>query len=291
MSQKAWRSQGEALASAAAEVLSGLLGEAVHVRLQDIGEQESATLAAGFLEKVIEADYQNGGKLWVPASAASAWVKAVLAAEVDLAESYSDLEQSALNEFFSQLGEAFSKAIGPAASLTGSRLAPAEEVSAFLMESPTWFNVTLVLEEKNQSFMFVWPTSVVEGHLKSAPENQTAPASEAKAAGGVSPARVGSMKGGRTVAQGELTGNLNLLMDVPLKMTVELGRTTRLVKEILALAPGSVLELDKLAGEPVDILVNQRLIAKGEVVVIDENFGVRITEIVNPEERLTGLQG
>ncbi len=85
-------------------------------------------------------------------------------------------------------------------------------------------------------------------------------------------------------------GNINLLMDVPLKLTVELGRTTKLVKEILALAPGAVVELDKLAGEAVDILVNEKLIAKGEVVVIDENFGVRITEIVNPEERLSGLQ-
>jgi flagellar motor switch protein FliN/FliY len=89
---------------------------------------------------------------------------------------------------------------------------------------------------------------------------------------------------------GAAGGNIALLMDVPLKLTVELGRTTKMVKEILALAPGSVVELDKLAGEPVDILVNERLIAKGEVVVIDENFGVRITEIVNPEERLHGLK-
>lgn len=85
-------------------------------------------------------------------------------------------------------------------------------------------------------------------------------------------------------------GNIGLLMDVPLKLTVELGRTTKLVKEILALAPGSVVELDKLAGEAVDILVNEKLIAKGEVVVIDENFGVRITEIINPEERLHAVQ-
>lgn len=85
-------------------------------------------------------------------------------------------------------------------------------------------------------------------------------------------------------------GNIALLMDVPLRLTVELGRTTKLVKEILALAPGSVVELDKLAGEAVDILVNEKLIAKGEVVVIDENFGVRITEIINPEERLSAVQ-
>ena len=80
--------------------------------------------------------------------------------------------------------------------------------------------------------------------------------------------------------------NLELLMDVPLQVTVELGRTQKLVKEVLALGPGSVVELDKLAGEPVDILVNERPIAKGEVVVIDENFGIRVTEILSPKDRL-----
>ena len=87
------------------------------------------------------------------------------------------------------------------------------------------------------------------------------------------------------------SGNISLLLDVPLKLTVELGRTTRTVKEILALAPGSVVEMDKLSGEAVDILVNEKLIAKGEVVVIDENFGVRITEILDPDVRLTAVQG
>ncbi|WP_066193857.1 flagellar motor switch phosphatase FliY [Gracilibacillus timonensis] len=84
--------------------------------------------------------------------------------------------------------------------------------------------------------------------------------------------------------------NLDLLMDIPLKVTVELGRTKRSVREILELTSGSIIELDKLAGEPVDILVNQKLIAKGEVVVIDENFGVRVTEIVNKEDRLKQLK-
>ncbi len=83
--------------------------------------------------------------------------------------------------------------------------------------------------------------------------------------------------------------NLDLLMDIPLKVTVELGRTKRTVKEILELSSGSIVELDKLAGEPVDILVNQKLIAKGEVVVIDENFGVRVTDIVSKETRLKNL--
>ncbi|GHU42861.1 flagellar motor switch protein FliN [Spirochaetia bacterium] len=84
-------------------------------------------------------------------------------------------------------------------------------------------------------------------------------------------------------------GNIGLLMDVYMEMTVELGRTKKLIKEILSMGEGTIIELDKLAGEPVDILVNHKLIAKGEVVVIDENFGVRVTEIVSPMERMGDL--
>ena len=80
--------------------------------------------------------------------------------------------------------------------------------------------------------------------------------------------------------------NINLIMDVPLEVTVELGRTKKIIKDILELGPGSIIELDKLAGDPVDILVNGKRIAKGEVVVIDESFGVRITDIVHPSRRL-----
>ena len=84
--------------------------------------------------------------------------------------------------------------------------------------------------------------------------------------------------------------NLSLLLDVPLQVTVELGRTKRSVQEILHLSSGSIIELDKLAGEPVDILVNNKLIAKGEVVVIDENFGVRVTDIISQSDRLKRLK-
>lgn len=80
--------------------------------------------------------------------------------------------------------------------------------------------------------------------------------------------------------------NINLLMDVPLQITVELGRTNKKIREILEFGQGSIIELDKLAGEPVDILVNGKTIAKGEVVVIDESFGVRITDIIHPSKRI-----
>ncbi len=84
--------------------------------------------------------------------------------------------------------------------------------------------------------------------------------------------------------------NLEMLLDIPLQVTVELGRTKRTVQEILALSSGAIIELDKLAGEPVDILINSKLIAKGEVVVIDENFGVRVTDIISQRNRINKLK-
>jgi flagellar motor switch protein FliN/FliY len=100
----------------------------------------------------------------------------------------------------------------------------------------------------------------------------------------VQPVQFGSLGGG-AYPQADQT-NLDLLLDIPLRVTVELGRTHKQIKEILELSQGSVIELDKLAGEPVDILVNNKLIAKGEVVVIDENFGVRVTDIISQWDRI-----
>lgn len=95
-----------------------------------------------------------------------------------------------------------------------------------------------------------------------------------------------TLQGGPTSME---QGNIGLIMDVFMEMTVELGRTKKQIKEILGFGEGTIIELDKLAGEPVDILVNHKPIAKGEVVVIDENFGVRITEILSPIERVSDL--
>ncbi len=84
--------------------------------------------------------------------------------------------------------------------------------------------------------------------------------------------------------------NLDFILDIPLKVTVELGRTTVVVKDLLQLGQGSVLELDKLAGEPLEILVNGKLVAKGEVVVVNEKFGIRLTDIISPVERIETLK-
>ena len=85
-------------------------------------------------------------------------------------------------------------------------------------------------------------------------------------------------------------GNLDLILDIPLRVTVELGRTRMLVRDLLNLGQGSVIELNKLAGEPMEILVNEKLIARGEAVVVNEKFGVRLTDIISPTERIEQLK-
>jgi len=90
-------------------------------------------------------------------------------------------------------------------------------------------------------------------------------------------------------AAGEQTSDIDLILDIPVSLTVELGRTRIPIKHILQLAQGSVIELDALAGEPMDVLVNGCLIAQGEVVVVNEKFGIRLTDIVTPSERVRRL--
>lgn len=91
-------------------------------------------------------------------------------------------------------------------------------------------------------------------------------------------------------ADGAKDRNLQLILDIPLKVTVELGRTKMPVSELLNLTQGSVIELSKLAGEPMEVLVNDKLIARGEAVVVNEKFGVRLTDIISPAERVEQLK-
>lgn len=94
----------------------------------------------------------------------------------------------------------------------------------------------------------------------------------------------------QTPKQESSSPRLDMLLDVPLEVGVELGRTRLTIQDLLQLGPGSVIELDKIAGEALDILVNGRLVARGEAVVVNDKFGVRITDIVSPQERIARLR-
>ena len=90
-------------------------------------------------------------------------------------------------------------------------------------------------------------------------------------------------------AAGETPRNFELLLDIPLEVTVEIGRTRLAIRELLQLGPGSVVELQKLAGETLDVLINGRPIARGEAVMVNDKFGVRLTDVISPSERIAGL--
>jgi flagellar motor switch protein FliN/FliY len=94
---------------------------------------------------------------------------------------------------------------------------------------------------------------------------------------------------GSSLVNGKDISNLDFILDIPLEVSVELGRAKMLISDLLQLGQGSVIELTKLAGEPLEIFVNQKLIARGEVVVVNEKFGIRMTDIISPSERVKQL--
>jgi len=88
---------------------------------------------------------------------------------------------------------------------------------------------------------------------------------------------------------GSQDSNLDRILDIPLVLSAQLGNTRMLIKDLLQLGPGSIVELDKLAGEPLEVLVNERLVARGEVVMVNEKFGIRLTDVIRPTERVKKL--
>ncbi len=128
---------------------------------------------------------------------------------------------------------------------------------------------------------------------------QAAPAEGADWNGGEATAEPAPMRGTPAAifekfsgsgARSEAPGDIDLILDIPVQLTVELGRTKVPIKNLLQLAQGSVVELDGLAGEPMDVLVNGCLIAQGEVVVVNDKFGIRLTDIITPSERIRKLR-
>ena len=117
-----------------------------------------------------------------------------------------------------------------------------------------------------------------------------AAAGDAGAAGAGIPGGAGSASGAGAAKAEAPTQSLDFILDIPLKVTVELGRAKMAIRDILQLAQGSVIELQKFAGEPLEVLVNEKLVARGEVVVVNEKFGIRLTDIISPVERIEQLK-
>ncbi len=142
---------------------------------------------------------------------------------------------------------------------------------------PEWEDPCIMAHDpKTQSASdFNWDTALDE------PVTASVPQPSAAAPAGTDPQRSEDNPGE--------SPNLALLLDIPLEITAELGRTRMIINDLLQLGQGSVIELNKLAGEPLEILVNQKLIARGEVVVVNEKFGIRLTDIISPVDRIKQL--
>ncbi len=131
-----------------------------------------------------------------------------------------------------------------------------------------------------------WAAAMAEQAESSAADDWGAAMAEQAEAPKVTPASFEQLTNS---AQNTLANDLDMILDIPVQLTVQLGRTKIAIRSLLQLAQGSVVELDGLAGEPMDVLVNGCLIAQGEVVVVNEKFGIRLTDIITPSERLKKL--
>jgi flagellar motor switch protein FliN/FliY len=293
----------------AANALSGLLGKAVSLSPAGVSQISAGDLAEKFFGGVAQVPVTVGGDASGPALIAFNESAAALMADLLIGgdgssppDALNDLHLSAVGEVGSQLAAALMEGLGGGLgkSVSGSAgdLSPLQ--SGDLPGAAAGLGAALVACEFSldvegglpSPFVLVLGEKVASalagsGAGAAAPQQSTASNSGfggSMNAPVVQAAQLSQLSGSLPAGAGN---NLELLMDVPLQVTVELGRTMKMVKEVLALGPGSVLELDKLAGEPVDILVNEKPIAKGEVVVIDENFGIRVTEILAAKDRIS----
>jgi len=220
--------------------------------------------------------------------------------EENIISEFNDISLSAISEAFSQMISAMalslSEVIGGKLQIESPEVYQLDDNTREMIfkEDFVGFKYGLNIEGNNSSiYQIVEKTSeeklMPKNSIEAAVNNEEKVVNESKVISAEEAPSVQSVSFQPLSASQESIekiGNLDLLKDVPIQISVELGRTRMLIKDLLALSSGSIIELDKLAGEPVDILVNGKLIAKGEVVVIDENFGVRITEIISPEKRL-----
>ncbi|MBI4178478.1 flagellar motor switch protein FliN [bacterium] len=208
-------------------------------------------------------------------------------------DTFSDLYLSAISEFANLIFGSFLKGMKVAAALGESKVLVVESkeeletLPAMQEAGCSVITATAAVENLTEGeWIMVMSEQPAAAPAAPSPAHQPSPVMPAEAARPVQKVEFGSFEESRTQ---EMPANLSLLLDVPMNVTVELGRTKMTVQDVLNLGSGSIVELDKLAGEPVDFMVNGKLIAKGEVVVIDENFGLRITDIVSPMERFRGM--
>lgn len=292
----------EAYAAKAGEVLGTLLSRPVEWAVRDIRAGDAAGVVDGY-----EADtvcLKTGFNQGISGGMAVLLRKDVAGAMADWmvggdgTAAWNDENLDALSEMGNQiqgaqcthLGERFDLSIA-AEQATVTAFNPTEP--PFDLAESALVDVEMFAEGESKGLLrivlsqplvvaFADPSAVEEGETGLSGGNDFGAASLASAAPPVHSSMTTPSSSGRP--------NVDMLLDVPLNVTIELGRTRLSIRRILELGPGSIIELDRLAGEPVDLLVNDKIVARGEVVVVDEYFGIRILSLISPEERIKQLR-
>lgn len=211
---------------------------------------------------------------------------------LDITDAHQSTIQEFTNQFISSMATQFSNKIGGGVNTTPATVSIAQSQVDLQLPPGELIKITydiIIDGVMNSKLYHIIDANIASSLGMAGGGSQPAQQAQYQHAGPqtqISSVRFPQM--GESITSGGY-GDIALLLDVEMTMTVELGRTTKLVKDILGLGEGSIIELDKLAGEPVDLLVNGKLIARGEVVVIDENFGVRVTDIVSQDERFKSV--
>ncbi len=302
----------EPLCNSIAEVLSQVLGKTVALKYQDEIDPSAISSELG---QFFYSDYTLSGSISgrigllfkgedaLNIANLMLQVFGMMAATLD-----DDMVISTLGELANQIVSAFTNTLASTYGLQteiepgDSRVIPPEELPSDFKYLALKLDVENIVNSNLYFLVDENVLSALDGLISEEKEEQPAEApAEAVAPVPVEPQSDKVKRGvehAPTVEFGELSEreevrpypeNLDLLLDVSVTVSVEIGRTKMTLKELLSLGEGSIIQLDKLAGEPMNVLVNGKMVAKGEVVVIDESFGVRILEIVDPKERLKSV--
>lgn len=264
----------------------------------------ASTAAAGSI--AVKIPWASGleGEMVVVMSTRAAATLSDLMMMGDGSAEYAEEHRDAIGEIFNQICGSFTTAIGSqlSRSLSMGTVAVQEFDPGNPSPGPDGYDLVtmhLVVEGVDETVLVLISASAspslmsAAGAGRSDEDGSSISAGEFDDLGGGGQDEFSNTAGGggtQFVGGSAAAGNIDMLLDVELDVSIELGRADLPVKRVLELAPGSIVELDRLAGEPVDLLVNNKVVAKGEVVVVDENFGIRIVSLVSPEERIQSLR-
>jgi len=289
----ALRPEAEVIMEQASAVLGTLLNRHASIAVRDIREADAGALSQGLDDKglIVRLAFEHGlpGELCLLVRKETAARLSGLMMGGDGNAPYKDEDSDALNEFGNQFMGALCTALGARHGTTVS--SKQAQTAAFSPETPPFdmsgaaiIDADLSLEGAPDALFRLLVSSELAAKLAGG-------GSSASSAAGENPlASLGGFDTSLARTMEESPPNIQMLLDINLNVTIELGRTRLSIRKILELGPGSIIELDRLAGEPVDLLVNDKIVAKGEVVVVDEYFGIRIISLVSPEERIKQLK-